>query len=121
MTALLQADSFEAAAEAVLRALPLLLEQHLDTAAVQILRRMVPLELSSASAIGQPSLFTPCAAALQFLTDLAAPYLLSRPFQPLEQPARTEDELLPVIGRSMQGLVSLLRVFAQHTETLLLC
>jgi transcriptional regulator with AAA-type ATPase domain len=80
---------------------------------------MISLEASCPAAIGQ-ALFSGCAEALQFLADLAAPVLLTRPLSPLPHAPRTGDELLPVVGRSMEALVALLHAFSQHSETVLL-
>ena len=79
---------------------------------------MATVELNCVHAMGDDFLFPTVHEALLLCADLAAPYLSSLPLRPTT--AGATDELLPVIGESMAGLVEMLRVFAAQEETLLI-
>jgi DNA-binding NtrC family response regulator len=79
---------------------------------------MVALEASCMAAVGQEFIWPQIGPRLQLAVDLAAPYLVGLP--PLPGAAPETDEHLPVVGPTMAPLVSMLRVFAQQEETLLL-
>jgi DNA-binding NtrC family response regulator len=79
---------------------------------------MISLEASCRAATGKPFIWPSCLERLELLVSVAAPYLATLP---LRSPVTAlTDELLPVIGASMAGLVEMLRVFAQQEETILL-
>jgi DNA-binding NtrC family response regulator len=79
---------------------------------------MVSLEADCVAATGVPFVWTNCAEKLQNWVDDAALALGTLP----SRPAASEgtDELLPVVGPSMAGVVSILRIFARQEETVLL-
>ncbi|HRI65423.1 MAG TPA: sigma 54-interacting transcriptional regulator [Polyangium sp.] len=79
---------------------------------------MATVELNCVHALGDDFLFPAVHEALLLCADLAAPYLSSLPLRPTT--AGATDDLLPVIGESMAGLVEMLRVFAAQEETLLI-
>lgn len=79
---------------------------------------MATVEAECPTAVGQDFLFPALAETMQILADLASPYLASLPLRPAA--AGPRDDLLPVTGSIMAGLVEMLRVFAQQEETLLL-
>jgi len=79
---------------------------------------MATVELSCPRAIGDDFIFPAVYEALSLCADLAAPYLASLPLRPAV--AGATDDLLPVIGQSMAGMVEMLRVFAAQEETLLI-
>ncbi|HVK64997.1 MAG TPA: sigma 54-interacting transcriptional regulator, partial [Polyangium sp.] len=79
---------------------------------------MISLEADCQAAIGRPFWGTDMLGALQLLADVAAPHLASLPMAP--PPAAPADELLPVLGAKMAGLVQMARVFAEQEETILL-
>jgi len=82
----------------------------------QTLAGFVSLEATCHEAMGQEFIWGACLDELQSLVDRSAPYLLALPLAPTASHA---DELLPVVGPSMAGLIEMLRVFAQQEETLL--
>jgi DNA-binding NtrC family response regulator len=79
---------------------------------------MISLEAECQGAIGQEFIWSACGEDLQILADIAAPYLAQLPSRPVV--AAAPDDLLPVIGASMAGLVQMVRVFAEQDETLLI-
>ena len=79
---------------------------------------MLSFEVMCHRAKGRSFVWQQCVEELQLLADLAAPLLAVLP--PREIPMRIEDDLLPVVGRSMASLVKLLRVFARQDETVLI-
>jgi transcriptional regulator with AAA-type ATPase domain len=79
---------------------------------------MIALEANCLAALGQEFIWRQVGPRLQLVADLAAPYLTGLPPRPGTLPQT--DEFLPVVGASMASLVSVLRVFAQQEETLLL-
>jgi transcriptional regulator with AAA-type ATPase domain len=79
---------------------------------------MLSIEAACLMAVGEDFVWPQCLTALQVAADVAAPYLFHLP---LGQPAVTRtDELLPVVGASTAELISVLSVFAQQEETLLI-
>ncbi len=80
---------------------------------------MVSLEAFCPSAMGKPFIWDDCREQLEVMADVATPFLTSLPRRP--RSAVSGDDLLPVVGPSMAGLVDTLRVFAQQEETILLC
>ncbi|MCY1083197.1 sigma-54-dependent transcriptional regulator [Archangium lansingense] len=79
---------------------------------------MIALEASCMEALGQEFIWRQMGPGMQLAVDLAAPYLTGLPPRPGAMPET--DEYLPVIGASTASRVSVLRVFAQQEETLLL-
>lgn len=79
---------------------------------------MATVECGCAMAIGEEFIFPDVAEPLQLLADIASPFLASLPLRPVV--AAPTDDLLPVIGSNMAGLVEMLRIFAQQEETLLI-
>lgn len=79
---------------------------------------MIAIEAQCSAAIGKTSVFALASDQIELLSVLAAPYLTTLPLR--RPPPPSADELLPVVGASMAGLVEMLRVFAQQDETLLL-
>jgi len=79
---------------------------------------MATVELNCLRATGDDFIFPAVHDTLLLCADLAAPYLSNLPLRPAV--AGETDELLPVIGQSMAGLVEMLRVFAAQEETLLI-
>ncbi|MCA9619369.1 MAG: sigma-54-dependent Fis family transcriptional regulator [Myxococcales bacterium] len=80
---------------------------------------MISLEASCPRAIGQPFIWDACGDLLEASAALAGPYLVALPHhQPSS--AATGDDLLPVVGPTMRGVVEVLRAFASEEETLLL-
>lgn len=80
---------------------------------------MISIEARCRRAMGRPFIWGGCHEQLSLLVRLAGPYLLLKPTRP-EQNIAQADELLPVVGDSMLGLVKLLRLFARQQETILL-
>lgn len=78
---------------------------------------MVVVEAACPIAMGQPFCWDTHLDALQAALDLAAPTLLTLPLEP--GPVLRDDPLLPIVGSAMASLVSLLDVFAQQQETIL--
>ncbi len=79
---------------------------------------MVSLELSWPAGVGAAWPLGPYCTELQLLCDIAAPLLLALPAakaEPLQH-----DPLLPVMGARTRALVSVLSVFVDQDETLLL-
>jgi len=79
---------------------------------------MIAIEASCRQAIGEPFIWAACGTAIEAMAAMAAPYLSQLPGA--ARPATAPDELLPVVGTSMQPLVEMLRVFAGQEETILL-
>ncbi|MDI1447785.1 sigma 54-interacting transcriptional regulator [Polyangium sp. 6x1] len=79
---------------------------------------MISLEADCQAAIGRPFWGHELLGALQLVADVAAPHLASLPMAP--PPPAARDELLPVLGAKMAGLVQMARVFAEQEETILL-
>ena len=79
---------------------------------------LVSVEAHCPSAIGRRFVWSGCAADLELLTALAAPFVAELPLRPSGEPP--VDPLLPVVGEAMAGLVSILRVFREQRETLLI-
>jgi len=79
---------------------------------------MIAVEAACREAVGAPFVWEACAAALETLAAAAAPFLASLPITDV---VPTEpDVYLPIIGKSMQSTVEMLRIFAQQEETILL-
>lgn len=83
-----------------------------------VLDGMVCIEVNCPAALGDDFIWERCTARVQLLCDLAAPYLLQLPRQVIVK--GEPDKFLPVIGPSMEGVIQILRVFAQQEETLLI-
>ncbi len=79
---------------------------------------MISLEASCQAAVGQEFVWRSIDDELQVFADVAAPYLARLPMG--GAPASRVDEFLPVVGRSMAGLVEMLGVFARQEETILI-
>lgn len=79
---------------------------------------MVSIEVNCPAAVGRPFIWAACADELQLLVDLAAGYVALAPTTAERRVSR--DELLPVIGESMQRTIGLLQTFARQEETILL-
>jgi DNA-binding NtrC family response regulator len=67
---------------------------------------------------GGESRWDACQEQLSILASVAAPYLAALPAT--EVRVSGNDELLPVAGPTMSGMIELLRVFAQQEETILI-
>ncbi len=79
---------------------------------------LVSVEAQCPGAIGQRSVWSACATELELLIALATPFLADLPLRPSAEP--NADPLLPVVGDAMSGLVTILRVFREQRETLLI-
>jgi DNA-binding NtrC family response regulator len=79
---------------------------------------MISLEADCRQAMGRPFVWRSCAAALQLIADLAAPYLATLPLEHARPHA--SDAFLPVVGESMASIVDLLRVFVQQSDPILI-
>lgn len=79
---------------------------------------LVSIEAHGPAAIGQSFGWRACAAEIEVLAALAAPFVTELPLRP--DPDRQVDPLLPVVGESMAGIVRVLRVFREQRETILL-
>jgi DNA-binding NtrC family response regulator len=79
---------------------------------------MVSIEAECRAAMGREFIWGACSQSLQLLADVAVPYLSVLPMRPAS--AIPPDEFMPVIGKSMEGLMKILQVFAQQEETILL-
>ena len=79
---------------------------------------MLAVEASCRAATGTPFIWESCRDSMALLAAIAAPYLARLPVTKIERAA--PEELLPVIGQSMQSTVEILRLFARQDETLLL-
>lgn len=79
---------------------------------------MISIEVLCRSAMGKPFLWSEYLPTSESLVNIAAPYLAALP-GPVVGGTST-DELLPVIGASMVGVVEMLRVFAKQDETIVL-
>jgi DNA-binding NtrC family response regulator len=82
------------------------------------LQGMLSLEVDCPAATGRDGFWGRLDEPLQDLLDLAAPTLLGLPTA--QRDGLRDDPLLPVVGKTMAPLVSLLEVFADQDETLLL-
>jgi len=79
---------------------------------------LVSIEAHCPAAIGQRSVWSGCAGELDVLIALAAPFVAELPLRPSGD--ANSDPLLPVVGEAMSGLVTILRVFREQRETLLI-
>ncbi|TKD03102.1 sigma-54-dependent transcriptional regulator [Polyangium fumosum] len=79
---------------------------------------MATVEAGCPRAVGEDFIFPALQESLELLAELAAPYLATLPPRPAA--AGVTDDLLPVLGQSMAGLIDMLRVFALQEETLLI-
>jgi DNA-binding NtrC family response regulator len=79
---------------------------------------MISLEADCKAALARPFIWPACSEHLQLIADIAAPYLLNLPLEPV--PQRALDPLLPVVGESMRSILELLRVFACQTDPILI-
>lgn len=79
---------------------------------------MLAIEAKCQAAIGLPFVWEACGPTIEAMAAIAAPYLTRLPPAKVEPAA--PDELLPVIGESMQRVIAMLRVFAEQEETILL-
>ena len=78
---------------------------------------LVSIEAHSPESIGEALSWSRCASELQVLAAVSAPYLAELPLRPSAE--SVTDELLPVAGETMAGLVRVLRVFREQRETVL--
>lgn len=78
----------------------------------------ISLEVDCRRATGRPFIWGACGDQLQLMADCIAPFLGSLPLAPA--PAQSADPFLPVIGKSMAGVVEILRVFARQGEPILI-
>jgi len=78
---------------------------------------LVSIEAHSPEIIGEALSWSRCASELQVLAAISAPYLADLPLRP--SPESVTDELLPVAGETMSGLVRVLRVYREQRETVL--
>jgi DNA-binding NtrC family response regulator len=78
---------------------------------------LVSVEAHSPESIGEALSWSRCASELQVLAAISAPYLADLPLRPSAE--SVTDELLPVAGETMSGLVRVLRVFREQRETVL--
>lgn len=78
---------------------------------------LVSIEAHSPESIGEALSWSRCASELQVLAAISAPYLADLPLRPSAE--SLTDELLPVAGETMSGLVRVLRVFREQRETVL--
>ncbi|HLL52881.1 MAG TPA: sigma 54-interacting transcriptional regulator [Myxococcaceae bacterium] len=83
-----------------------------------VVEGMICLEADCMAAVGQDPLWPECGEELQLMASVAAPYLATLP--PGTNVPSQRDEFLPVVGAAISGLVSILRVFAQQEETILI-
>ena len=79
---------------------------------------IISLEACCHPAKGRSFVWEQCIRQLQLLANLAAPTVIGLPLH--TSISVQEDSLLPVIGSSMANLISLLKVFAQQDETILI-
>jgi len=79
---------------------------------------MISIEANCLVASGATDFWSDVVGLLQVLSDLATPALLALP--PAPTPVHLGDPLLPVVGTAMAPIISMLRVFAQQNETLLI-
>lgn len=79
---------------------------------------LVSVEAHFPSAVGQRSVWSRSSADLQLIAALASPFIAELPLRPSDEPK--SDALLPVVGKTMAGLVAILRVFREQRETLLI-
>ncbi len=80
---------------------------------------MVSIEVNCQPAIGKALLPTIYFQYLSLLSEVAGPFFIIHPQAPLSQ-EMAGDELLPIIGQKMKSILSFLKVFATHEETLLI-
>jgi DNA-binding NtrC family response regulator len=78
---------------------------------------LVSIEAHSPESIGEALSWSGCASELQVLAAISAPYLADLPLRPSAE--SVTDDLLPVAGETMSGLVRVLRVFREQRETVL--
>ncbi len=78
---------------------------------------LVSIEAHSPESIGEALSWSRCASELQVLAAISAPYLADLPLRPSAE--SVTDDLLPVAGETMSGLVRVLRVFREQRETVL--
>jgi DNA-binding NtrC family response regulator len=78
---------------------------------------LVSIEAHSPENIGEALSWSRCASELTVLAAIASPYLADLPLRPSID--SVTDELLPVAGETMSGLVRVLRVFREQRETVL--
>jgi DNA-binding NtrC family response regulator len=79
---------------------------------------MIAIEALCRSAIGRTFVWGALRERAELIAAAAAPYLAALPITGAGRESR--DELLPVVGPSMAGIVDVLRVFARQDETILL-
>lgn len=79
---------------------------------------MVFVEGQGAPSVAPSFVWSRCAALIQGLTDVAYPYLVALPSE--RESVQVDDELLPVVGAEMRGVLRVLHSFARQRETLLL-
>ncbi len=79
---------------------------------------LISLEADCPAAMGTEFIWRGLDARLQFLADVASPYLTHLPVRPTEAPAA--DEFLPVVGAALANLLPVMRVFARQDETILI-
>lgn len=80
---------------------------------------MVSVEASSFEAVGPEFVWPACAAELELIVALAAPWLARLPHEAPAAPPEV-DALLPVVGPTMAPIVEVARAFAGEDETLLI-
>ncbi|MFO0593223.1 MAG: sigma 54-interacting transcriptional regulator [Polyangiaceae bacterium] len=79
---------------------------------------MIAIEAACNDAIGGGFVWEACCPEIETLATLATPFLSKLPVSEISPTA--PDELLPIIGASMAGLIEMVRVFSQQEETILL-
>ncbi|GEN13387.1 DNA-binding transcriptional response regulator, NtrC family, contains REC, AAA-type ATPase, and a Fis-type DNA-binding domains [Myxococcus fulvus] len=79
---------------------------------------LISLEADCPAAMGTDFIWGELAPSLQWLADVAAPYLMNLPVRPVRTAA--PDAFLPVVGAAMSHLLPVMRVFARQDETLLI-
>jgi len=80
---------------------------------------MISIEAECAAAMGNSFIWSQCSAELDTTAWLAGPYLTGLPRNSACESV-VQDELLPVVGRTMAPIVNVLRAFASEEETLLI-
>lgn len=79
---------------------------------------MISIEFECRAAVGKDFIWPEVTPLAQIVAQAAAPFLLALPAR---APAASEvDELLPIVGEAMTGIVDALRTFARTEETILL-
>lgn len=81
---------------------------------------MITLEARCKAAIGTTFVWGDCHQEIETLATVAAPYLDALPADTSVPESAPRDEFLPVVGASMASIVEIVRVFADHDETLLI-